>query len=148
MPLQEQTIILPCATVAEVVPYEAPTKLDQGPEWLLGFIRWRGLVIPLISLELINQTYTQISISKKAHIAVLNRTLEQGKFDFYGILLQGMPKMGHFRSQDIELISTCLEPQLKIEVSARGEIGLIPNLQWIEERVSTLPNLQPDIAKS
>lgn len=148
LPTQGWTFILPCATIAEIVPYGTLKKITGTPEWLLGMFEWRGLMIPLLSLELINQSFATLPIPDRAHIAVLNRTEKESKLDYYAILLKGVPRMARFRAQDITLTTTCLEPQLSMEVEILDGKTFIPNIEWIEKQVNALPNLPQDIAKS
>lgn len=42
-------LLLPNATIAEVLSYAAPEPLEDAPDWLLGRIRWRGWQLPLVS---------------------------------------------------------------------------------------------------
>ena len=35
-------LLLPNATIAEVMSYADPEPIDDTPDWLLGRIRWRG----------------------------------------------------------------------------------------------------------
>ena len=45
----EARLLLPNATIAEVLSYAAPEPLENAPDWLLGRIRWRGWQLPLMS---------------------------------------------------------------------------------------------------
>ncbi len=42
-------VLLPNATVAEVITYSPPEPVDGAPDWMLGRIRWRGWSLQLIS---------------------------------------------------------------------------------------------------
>ena len=37
-------LLLPNATIAEVLSYADPDRVENAPDWLLGRIRWRGQV--------------------------------------------------------------------------------------------------------
>ncbi|MEW8260599.1 MAG: chemotaxis protein CheW, partial [Candidatus Thiodiazotropha taylori] len=48
IPLHERQILLPNATVAEVMGYQQPEYAgDELPEWFLGHLAWRGVMIPV-----------------------------------------------------------------------------------------------------
>ncbi|MEW8500302.1 MAG: chemotaxis protein CheW, partial [Candidatus Thiodiazotropha taylori] len=52
IPLHERQILLPNATVAEVMGYQQPEYAgDELPEWFLGHLAWRGVMIPVVSYE-------------------------------------------------------------------------------------------------
>jgi len=42
-------LLLPNATIAEVLSYADPEPVADAPDWLLGHIRWRGWQVPLAS---------------------------------------------------------------------------------------------------
>src|SRR3546814_15165996 len=42
-------LLLPNATISEVLSYADPEPVENAPEWLLGRIRWRGWQLPLVS---------------------------------------------------------------------------------------------------
>ena len=42
-------LLLPNATIAEVLSYADPEPVENAPDWLLGRIRWRGWQLPLVS---------------------------------------------------------------------------------------------------
>ena len=42
-------LLLPNATIAEVLSYAPPAPVPGAPEWLPGRIRWRGWQVPLVA---------------------------------------------------------------------------------------------------
>ena len=44
-------LLLPNATIAEVLSYADPEPVADAPHWLLGRIRWRGWQLPLASFS-------------------------------------------------------------------------------------------------
>src|SRR3546814_9032226 len=44
-------LLLPNATISEVLSYADPEPVENAPEWLLGRIRWRGWQLPLVSFS-------------------------------------------------------------------------------------------------
>src|SRR5690606_28769193 len=44
-------LLLPNATIAEVLSYAPPEEVEDTPDWLLGRIRWRGWQLPLASFS-------------------------------------------------------------------------------------------------
>ncbi|MDZ7751876.1 MAG: chemotaxis protein CheW [Gammaproteobacteria bacterium] len=51
LPLDGPPALVPMAVVAEVTAYGTPEMLNEGPDWLMGFIHWRGQRVPLVSLD-------------------------------------------------------------------------------------------------
>ena len=44
-------LLLPNASVAEVITYSEPEAVENAPDWLLGRVRWRGWRLPLLSFS-------------------------------------------------------------------------------------------------
>src|SRR3546814_12966203 len=44
-------LLLPNATISEVLSYADPEPVENAPEWLMGRIRWRGWQLPLVSFS-------------------------------------------------------------------------------------------------
>ena len=42
-------LLLPNASVAEVITFSEPEPVGNAPDWMLGQIRWRGWRLPLLS---------------------------------------------------------------------------------------------------
>ena len=63
-------VLLPNATVAEVITYSVPEKIPNAPDWLLGRLSWRGWRLPLFSFSMLSGSATQESYSN-AKVAVL-----------------------------------------------------------------------------
>ena len=50
LPVSDANLLLPNATVVEVLSYPDVTRADAGsPDWYLGKFIWRHLTLPLIS---------------------------------------------------------------------------------------------------
>lgn len=134
LPIQNRTLMVPYNAVVEVISLQDPQKIFSSSNWILGDYIWRGLSIPLISLESINQIQETAKISESVNIAILNRVSEQSP-DFMGIVLQALPKMEYFMKSDITWVSQCKEPFLVMEILAKNKTAFILNISWIEETV-------------
>src|SRR5918994_4939340 len=44
-------LLLPNASVAEVITFSAPEPVENAPAWMLVQIRWRGWRLPLVSFS-------------------------------------------------------------------------------------------------
>ena len=51
IPLRQVNMLLPHTVVAEIGNYRVPDGREDTPEWILGDISWRGITIPVVSLE-------------------------------------------------------------------------------------------------
>jgi len=133
LPLAGSTLLLPNATVAEVIRYQGkPKSVDNAPDWLLGWMDWRGLTLPLISFEALEGEPLP---PPSEQIAVLNVTSEQARLKFCALLLQGFPRP----LQVDEQLPRNDEPLSPLELCAvslpNGKTGKIPNLPALEQKL-------------
>lgn len=134
IPLQDKQLVLPNVTVAEIIPYRAPTAISDHAGWLLGQLEWRNIHIPVLSYELLNGA--SIPAIEGARLAVINGTGAQRNLPFYAILIQGIPKLTHIKEDDIVTVEAMHSgPYDQMAVSLFGEQAMIPNLDMIENEL-------------
>jgi len=135
LPLAGSTLLLPNAAVAEVIRNPSkPKSVDNAPDWLLGWIDWRGLALPLISFEALAGSSLP---PPSEQIAVLNVTSEQATLKFCALLLQGFPR-------PLQVDATLAPndaPLSPLALSAvalpNGKTATIPNLAALEQQLLT-----------
>ncbi len=54
IPMHGKQWVVPNVTVAEVIPFVEP-EAEEGPSWYLGRFSWRGLSVPVVSFETLNE---------------------------------------------------------------------------------------------
>lgn len=101
IPLNGINLVLPNTCIAEVINYVEPTPVDNSPDWFLGNILWRGIEIPIVSFEAANEVPSANS-SSSVRIAVLNGISGDEKLSFYGIVVQGIPRLVTLKEADIK----------------------------------------------
>ncbi|QOW24100.1 chemotaxis protein CheW [Lysobacter sp. H23M47] len=85
-------LLLPNATVAEVMSFAQPETVPGAPGWLLGLTRWRGWQVPLIGFsQLAGLADEQGSLSSK--VLVLKALGGDPKAPYFAILSQGFPRL-------------------------------------------------------
>jgi chemosensory pili system protein ChpC len=92
VPVSNLRLLLPNATVAEVITYSKPEPVDNAPEWLLGRIAWRGWRVPLVSFAQLSKSDTGDS-EASVRVAVLKALGGNPKLPFVAILTQGFPRL-------------------------------------------------------
>ncbi|MCE6984778.1 chemotaxis protein CheW, partial [Pseudomonas frederiksbergensis] len=70
LPLSDRCLVLPNVAVAELIGFQAGSPVLASPEWLLGWIDWRGQRLPLLSFE--SACGGQLQVGERARIVVLN----------------------------------------------------------------------------
>lgn len=137
IPLAGASLLLPNTAVAEVVNYQAPDRVADAPEWLLGLLTWRDRRIPVVGFEALAGAGAPQAV-RQSRIAVLNTLNGDSALPYVAVLTQGIPQL---RALDAEALEGEVTPRgvVHARVRIRGtETALIPNLDELERRVLRL----------
>jgi len=136
IPMVGRPMLLPNVSVAEIVPWEEPEKQENAPEWFLGEVMWRNISIPLLSLELMNDTDVDEAYSGN-RIAVLNG-VGGSKHNFYAVSVQGLPRLIRVYGEEVSGDEKLSEPAYDMNVLVSGERAMIPDLDYVEKQLEAL----------
>ena len=133
VPVGELRLLLPNATIAEVVTQSTPEPVEGAPRWLLGRIAWRGWRVPLVSFTRLAGTGEGDS-ELTVRVAVLKALGGDPKLPFIAVLTQGFPRL---TTLNAELIIPThdgrdLPAGVRAHVLVRDDVAMIPDLEWIE----------------
>jgi chemosensory pili system protein ChpC len=134
IPVTNGRVLLPNATVAEVITYSNPERIPNAPEWLLGRQSWRGWRLPLFSFSILTGLAHEEGYLG-ARVAVLKALGGHAKMPFIALLTQGFPRLTTI-TPDL-LIPTGDENHppvgVRNQVLVRDDHALIPDLNTIED---------------
>jgi len=137
IPVTGGRVLLPNATVAEVITYAQPERVANAPKWLLGRLSWRGWRLPLFSFPMLTGEVADESYTN-ARVAVLKALGGNAKMPFLALLAQGFPRLTTV-TPDL-LIPTGDEsehaPGVQSHVLVRDDQAVIPNLGQIESLIA------------
>ncbi len=85
-------VLLPNASVAEVITYSDPEPVPGAPAWLLGRVRWRGWALPIVSYSRL-VGWSQEAAALGAKVAVLKAVDKHPKMPYFAVLTQGFPRL-------------------------------------------------------
>jgi len=127
-------LLLPNATIAEVLSYADPEPVAGAPDWLLGRIRWRGWQLPLVAFaRLSGIAEEQGGLGSK--VIVLKALGGDPKAPYFAILTQGFPRLVTV-ARDTVVTDTTSDEALPEGVQARvllnEDEALLPDLEHIE----------------
>ncbi len=138
IPVANGRLLLPNATVAEVMTYSAPERQDNAPDWLLGMVTWRGWRLPLVSFSRIAGIGREENFTN-TKIAVLKALGGDPKLPFIAVLTQGFPRLVTVTPES--LVPTDDDGHratgVLAEVLVRDDPAIIPDLAGIEAMVLT-----------
>jgi chemosensory pili system protein ChpC len=139
VPVGNLRLLLPNATIAEVVTQSTPEPVANAPDWLLGRISWRGWRVPLVSFTQLAGTEPGDS-ELSVRVAVLKALGGNPAMPFIAVLTQGFPRLATLNA---ELIipthdGSPLPPGVRAQVLVRDDVAMIPDLEWIETELTDL----------
>ena len=139
VPVGNLRLLLPNATIAEVVTQSKPEPVNDAPDWLLGRIAWRGWRVPLVSFTKLAGT-EEGDAELSVRVAVLKALGGNPKLPFIAVLTQGFPRL---TTLNAELIipthdGSVLPPGVRAHVLVRDDVAMIPDLEWIETELLSL----------
>lgn len=133
VPVGSLRMLLPNASIAEVITQTEPAPVSGAPDWLLGRIEWRGWRVPLVSftqLAGVQEGEAELTV----RVAVLKALGGNPKLPFIAVVTQGFPRLTTLNSELI--IPTHdgkeLPPGVREQVLVRDDVAVIPDLEWIE----------------
>jgi len=86
-------LLLPNATVSEVLSYAAPEPIEGAPDWILGRIRWRGWQLPLVAWARLSGTAPDEAGGLGSKVAVLKALHGNPRLPYFALLTQGFPRL-------------------------------------------------------
>ncbi len=137
LPVTGKNLVLPNVSVAEIVDYQAPEPQSDTPDWFIGNIQWRGVTLPVISFELLNEKPRPDNINT-LRLAVINTIgPDHSELPFFAIVTQGIPsqtKVDKASMKEIENDDT-KGPADLMKVDILGDEATIPNIEYIEQMI-------------
>ena len=131
LPLVSINLLVPNSAVAEILPYSAPQKLNGSSEWFQGVVLWRGVYIPVVSVEDMCLMGTAMA-TPRSRIAVLYNPERDADVPYLGIHMQDIPRAYLAESKKMESGNdTGLSRYLLSRVDADNFARMIPNLDNI-----------------
>ena len=130
-------LLLPNATIAEVLSYAPPAPIANAPRWLLGEIRWRGWTLPLVAFgELSGLAREPGGLGSK--VVVLKALSAASRLPYFALLTQGFPRLvtvsedgltQEGREDDV------LPHGVQARVRLNDDPALLPDLEAIEAMI-------------
>ncbi len=137
IPLQGTQLLLPSVCVAEILPWRRVKPLENAPDWCLGLLGWRGEAVPVVRFEWLNQRDLGATASARC-LVVMNRTGAGATLPFYALATDGLPRLVQLADGDLEDSECDLGPAESRAVRLGTETAVIPDLEFIEERLGAV----------
>jgi len=99
--VNEAELLMPNASVAEIVPIKNIINVANKPAWMLGYLDWRGHSVPLISFETMGGVRMPSLATGIVKAAVLFSIGDDKNFPYVAILVQGAPSVLNVKPADL-----------------------------------------------
>lgn len=133
----DERVLLPNATVAEVLARAPVQPLADAPSWLQGTIQWQSWQVPLFSMvNLAGLGHEQVT--RASRIVVL-KTLTGGEaMPYLGLLTQSFPRLVSVPRDGLlaNASEEALPQGVQMRVLLGDEAALLPDLEVIEHMVA------------
>lgn len=130
-------LLLPNATIAEVLSFADPEPVANAPDWLLGRIRWRGWQLPLIAFARIaGLANEQGGLGSK--VIVLKALGGDAKLPHFALLTQGFPRLVTVSRETLSIddsTSDALPNGVQTRVLLNEDVALVPDLDVVERLI-------------
>jgi chemosensory pili system protein ChpC len=126
-------LLLPNASVAEVITFSEPEPVANAPDWMLGQIRWRGWRLPLLSFSRF-ANWSDEEASTGAKVVVLKALGGNPKLPYFALLSQGFPRLVTVSQEALQESHSVKELPLGIfsQVTLNGDPAAVPDLLSLE----------------
>jgi len=125
-------LLLPNATVSEIIGYTPPKQIAHTPDWLLGQMNWRGWRLPLCSVSVLTGQGEGAPLTT-AKVAIVKALGKHPRMPFIGLRIQGFPHLSNVIEADLVAQDEAQAPPgIIARVDVKDEAALIPDLRGIE----------------
>lgn len=135
--VQGARLLLPNATIAEVLSFAAPEPLENAPDWLLGRIRWRGWQLPLVAFSRLAGIAADEQGGLGSKVVVLKALGGDQKAPYFALLTQGFPRLVTV-SKDalvVDGVDAPLPGGVQARVMLNEDLALLPDLEQVESMI-------------
>lgn len=132
--IEDFSVVVPYSLIAEITEVNLRDSEGTLARDKVVLIEWRGQVIPLISLELLNGEALP-TIGQRLRVAVLYNTDPDLALAYYAVLLSGVPRTEQVLPHEMKATGTLNDSIWRYMVRMQDRLTAIPNIRSIEHLV-------------
>lgn len=91
LPMSSMSLVVPNSAVAEIIGYSQPRPLAESSDWFLGVVLWRGVYIPVISVETMCSADT-VHVGPRSRIGIIYNPEKDEEVPYIGLHMQDIPR--------------------------------------------------------
>lgn len=100
--LRAENVIVPSASVAEMVSAQGAATTSGMPNWYVARMRWHGVDVPLVSFEAVQEEGIKI-VNQNTQVAMIyTASDDESRYPYIGLIVSGVPHATQFSRSQIE----------------------------------------------
>lgn len=130
-------LLLPNASIAEVLSYSDPEPVPGSPDWLLGRIRWRGWPVPLVAAARMAGARIDV-VTLGTKVLVLKALGGDPRLPYFAILSNGFPRLVTVSREAMraESVGVALPQLVLARVALNDDVAMVPDLEGMQARIT------------
>ena len=137
LPLSSLNLVIPNSGVAEIIGYSTPRPVPDTSDWFLGVVSWRGVDVPVVSLEEMC-AIDSVHVGPRARIGIIYNPEKDPEIPYLGIHMQDIPRAYLAESDKMEAGSDDgLSQYLLSRVDEDHQARAVPDLDRIIAELKT-----------
>ena len=131
-------LLLPNATVSEVLSYADPEPVEGAPDWIFGRIRWRGWQLPLVAWGRLTGTAPDETGDLGSKVAVLKALNGNPRLPYFALLTRGFPRLVTVSPDALVPDADAARPvAASASVMLNQDSALVPDLDAIADAIGS-----------
>jgi chemosensory pili system protein ChpC len=133
LPTRAGVLVVPSATIAEVVNVSSLSPIPLSPPWVIGSVGWRSLAVPVVSFEAIMGGTPSAPIAASKAVVFYPLT-GRSQWEFFAILSSAEPRPQAVDGSAVALAAGELpqSPYIAAGLKFNGQPMWIPNLDELK----------------
>lgn len=138
--LRSQNVLLPSASVAEMVSAEGAKHTIDMPDWFVAKMRWHGVDVPIVSFEAASGEKIK-EVNQNTQIAMIyTASADESRYPYIGLVVSGVPHVTQFSQKQIivdpeSLLDVHLHPMVVQKIRINGAAVSILDIDGIESMI-------------
>jgi len=91
LPMSSINLVIPNSAVSEIIGYSEPRRLQDSSDWFLGVVLWRGVYVPVISVETMCGIDT-VHTGPRSRIGIIYNPEKDDALPYVGLHMQDIPR--------------------------------------------------------
>lgn len=134
IPTNKRPLLVPNASVTEIVPLMQPIKNPDTPSWHMGTYLWRDQRLPVVSFEALNEGGNPV-VTRTSRVAIINALSGVLKNPYFALVIQGIPRLVRVFPDEITQEDEQCGPAEMMHVLVAGERAVMPDVDYIERKL-------------